>query len=86
LTKTLSSAPRTPTESAPLSAAASPRLETSTRGGYGIHSSSKRANGIEQQVAVGPAPTPEHGERVALRPRPGEAHVFDAQTGNRLAP
>jgi multiple sugar transport system ATP-binding protein len=28
---------------------------------------------------------PERGERVALRPRPGEAHVFDAATGARLS-
>ena len=34
-TKTLSSAERNPTASAPVSTAASPRLEISTRGGYG---------------------------------------------------
>jgi multiple sugar transport system ATP-binding protein len=28
---------------------------------------------------------PERGERVALRPRPGEAHVFDAATSTRLS-
>jgi multiple sugar transport system ATP-binding protein len=27
---------------------------------------------------------PERGARVSLRPRPGEAHVFDAETGRRL--
>ena len=27
---------------------------------------------------------PERGERVSLRPRPDEAHVFDAETGERL--
>ena len=27
---------------------------------------------------------PERGARVALRPRPGEAHLFDPQTGSRL--
>jgi multiple sugar transport system ATP-binding protein len=27
---------------------------------------------------------PERGERVSLRPRPGEAHLFDAETGERL--
>jgi multiple sugar transport system ATP-binding protein len=27
---------------------------------------------------------PERGERIALRVRPGEAHLFDAQSGERL--
>ena len=27
---------------------------------------------------------PERGERVSLRPRSGEAHLFDAETGERL--
>jgi multiple sugar transport system ATP-binding protein len=29
---------------------------------------------------------PDRGERIALRVRPGEAHVFDAETGVRLGP
>jgi len=28
---------------------------------------------------------PERGARVALRPRPDEAHLFDAESGERLA-
>jgi hypothetical protein len=28
--------------------------------------------------------TPARGERVALRPLPGEAHLFDAATGTRI--
>jgi multiple sugar transport system ATP-binding protein len=27
---------------------------------------------------------PQRGDRVALRPRPDEAHLFDAETGDRL--
>jgi multiple sugar transport system ATP-binding protein len=29
---------------------------------------------------------PDRGERIALRVRPDEAHVFDAETGDRLGP
>jgi hypothetical protein len=28
---------------------------------------------------------PRQGEHVKLRPRPGEAHRFDAETGDRLS-
>jgi hypothetical protein len=41
-TNTLSSAARRPTDKAPVSTAASPRLEASIRGGFGSHSASRR--------------------------------------------
>ena len=62
-TKTLSSAARSPTASAPVSTAASPRLEISTRGGYGIQPVEQAPHRVEQQVAVRAEPAAEDDER-----------------------
>ena len=60
--KTLSSAERSPNASAPVSTAASPRLETSTRGGYGQRCASSSRIGREQQVAVRADAAAEHDQ------------------------
>src|SRR5207247_6693056 len=55
---TLSSAARRPTASAPVSTAASPRLDTSTRGGYGSHSGSSERTGARRRSPFAPRPPP----------------------------
>ena len=41
--------------------------------------------GMTRLVArTGAKSAPERGERIALRVRPGEAHLFDAESGERL--
>ena len=59
---TLSSAERSPNASAPVSTAASPRLETSTRGGYGQRCGEQLADRREQQVAVRADAAAEHDQ------------------------
>src|SRR5205085_2273938 len=52
------SAARRPTATAPVSTAASPRLETSTRGGYGSHSASSERIGSRRRSPFVPSPPP----------------------------
>src|SRR5262249_35139436 len=57
-TKTLSSAVRRPCASAPARTAASPRLETSTRGGYSSDSASIPRTGSSSRSPFAPTPPP----------------------------
>ena len=61
--KELSSAARRPTASAPVSTAASPRLETSTRGGYGSQRASSVADGPSRRSPFGADAAAEDDER-----------------------
>ena len=69
--KELSSAARSPTASAPVRTAASPRLETSTRGGYGSQRERRSRVGSRRRSRVGPDAAAEDDERdVGRPPRP----------------
>ena len=88
----MSSAARRPTASAPERTAASPRLEISTRGGYGSHAAEVSADAVEEQVPVRADTASEDDEADVSHRRDGRdverdpaCHLGDDLLGGRVA-